>query len=218
MEFGIADPVDDRAKCGTGLDRLKLFGIADENKFRAGLHDDFDEVRHLPRRDHAGLVEDKHCSVVETVDTLCPTPLPRRKRARGDARFVLQALGRLPSESTADNAIPRRLPDLARRLHHCCLAGAGAANDCSKRGIFGQTFDRCLLLIRKFRAAIKSRIQNPAPHAMRRLPCKPGSAVHHLRFEPDKLPGRVPFRGTHPRLKVDTLPGQAQSSRVLQDA
>ena len=81
FEFGIADPIGDRAEGGSRLDRLQLFGIADQHELGAGLGDGLDEQRHLPRRHHAGLVQHENGLVVELVAALVPAQLPGRQRA-----------------------------------------------------------------------------------------------------------------------------------------
>ena len=105
--------------------------------------------RHLPGRDHAGLVENEDSLVVELVAALAPAQLPRRQGARGDAGFLLQALGRLAGKRTTDDTIAGRFPGFARRLHHRRLAGAGAADHGGNPLRSGDMFDGGSLLIRQ---------------------------------------------------------------------
>jgi hypothetical protein len=110
FEFGVADAVGDGAEGGARLDRLKLFGIADENEFGAGPRHRFDEQSHLPRRHHAGLVQHEHGLVVELVAASAPASSQDDKRARDDAGFLLQSLRRLAGKRTTDDTIAGRFP------------------------------------------------------------------------------------------------------------
>lgn len=76
LELGIADALGDRPERRARLDRLKLVGVADQDEFCAGPRGGFDEGRHLPRGDHAGLVDHHHSPGVERGTAVLPAQLP----------------------------------------------------------------------------------------------------------------------------------------------
>jgi hypothetical protein len=105
----------DRAEGSTRLNRLQLFGIADQHQLGVCLFDLTNDPLHLARADHAGLVDDKDIARGEQLAPLPPLMLHAGDRARHDARSALQILGRNAGERETGDAVAGRLPGLARK-------------------------------------------------------------------------------------------------------
>src|ERR1700682_1657628 len=69
-EFLITHSFGDRPESRSRLDRLELFGVADQHHFRAALGSLRDDPLKLAAADHARFLDDQH--------TALPQPLPAR--------------------------------------------------------------------------------------------------------------------------------------------
>ena len=149
---------------------------------------------------------------------MVPAEFPGRQRARDDTRFLLQTFRRLAGEGATDDTIAGCFPCLARRLHHRCLARAGAADHGGDPLTTGNVFDGGLLFVGQPFVTRKRYLEHRLPDAMRRPLRQPDCPVGQLGFEPDQLACRVFRRCANSRREVQTLAIESEGFGVLQDA
>ncbi len=75
-QLGSTDPSGYGPKGSTGLDRLKLHRVADQDDFRARILRYLKDTRHLLRRDHSGLIDDEDVPTIEQISPIRPGKLP----------------------------------------------------------------------------------------------------------------------------------------------
>ena len=120
---------DEPAERAAGLELGQLAVIADEHELAAGRSTCVEQPRELPRRDHAGLVDDEHAPLRAARSPRVEVAEQRgdarardaRRRARARARRVARPRPRAPGS-------PAGLPRLARGAERERLARPGLAD------------------------------------------------------------------------------------------
>ena len=128
-DFGGAMAFGQRPERRAGLDRLELLGVADQHHLGAGLLGMGQHAVHLPRSNHASLVDHQHVARSQRVAAPGPAVLEAGDGSRGDPRSAFQPLGCDPRQGGAAHLVALRLPCHAGRAQHRALTGAGVADN-----------------------------------------------------------------------------------------
>ena len=186
-----AHPFGDGAEGGAGLDRLQLLAIAHQHQLGArGVHR-CQHALHLPRTDHAGLVNDQHVARAEQLEALRPGTLPARDRPAGDPRPGLQSLGGDPRQRRPAHRVALPFPGLARGTQHRALAAAGVADHHGKVARPRHVPEGQTLLLAQ-RAAGQQRATPPEAHRVRRAPRQGERRRFHAPLDRHHLARREP--------------------------
>ena len=118
--------VDEAAEGAAGFELGQLAVIADEHQLAADRRGRVDQLRELPGRDHAGLVDDEHAPLGQR-------PVVEVTEQRGDARapdpgVVLELARGAPGDRDPEHRVAGGLPRLACGAERERLARPGLAD------------------------------------------------------------------------------------------
>ncbi|MCY1531959.1 hypothetical protein D9M68_671990 [compost metagenome] len=147
-DFCRADMLHHATECCAGFDGGKLFIVAQQHDFCAGLLGGFQHAAKLAAADHARFVDHQNIAGSEFVFSVLPGKFKGCQRAAVDAAARLQFVGRLARQGRAAHVEALRLPCLACNLHRERFACAGVADDHGQAARLENVPDGVLLLCR----------------------------------------------------------------------